>query len=65
MFLEKQYLTRNESSRNDSASNSEDNVDNSIRKIKLKDVLTMSFKCSYGEKWISKYKMVKFYHYKN
>ena len=65
MYIEKQYLTGNESSRNALASNSEDNVDKSIRKIKLKDVLTISFKCSYGEKWISKYKMVKSYHYMN
>ena len=65
VFLDRQNLIRNNSTINDLSHDSENSEKNSINKIKLKDVLTMSFKCSDGEKWISKYKMVKSYHYMN
>ena len=35
----------------------ENNEDN-VRKIKLKDVLTLSFKCSKNEEWAAQFKMV-------
>ena len=60
VFFDKLDLIRNITNESILLSDSEDQVKNSIRKIKLKDVLTMSFKCSNNEKWIFEYKMVKY-----
>ena len=35
-----------------------ENIEHSVRKIKLKDLLTLSFKCNKNEEWEAQYKMV-------
>ena len=63
VFLDRQNLIRNNSTINDLSPDSEISEKNSINKIKLKDVLTMSFKCSYDGKWVAVHRMVKTYNF--